>query len=151
MSNHSVLHLDQEKPLAPYIPEYTIDQVTGYATTEDGQTCVLRTLTADGNEVRLLVQTVNIEVIIGALRAAKMAAAAKTQVTEAGKANVFMPQKYETITTDSFNGVLLAFDRGEASEIIIGLDADAAFNMGQNLRKQVRAQNKLILPERQIQ
>jgi hypothetical protein len=142
--NKSALHRDQGVRFAL---EYNIKQATGYAVTEDGMMCVLRLETEQGNEVKLVIPTVQLEAVIGALRAAKIAAAAKTSIPDEGKANVFMPQRYETIRTAGFDGVLLAFDRGMQGEIIVGLDNDAAFNMGQDLRKQVRAANKLIVPD----
>jgi hypothetical protein len=145
--NVTVLHDQSKLALRPFAPEFTIRQPTGYAVTEDGMQCVLRTVTAEGHELLLIIPTVQIEATIGALRAAKLAAAAKT-VVEEGKTAVFTPKRYETIRVENFDGVLLAFDRGEESEIVVGLDSDAAIRLGQDLRKQGKATMKLILPTR---
>jgi hypothetical protein len=145
----TVLHNLDKLPAPAFTPEFSIAQITGYAATDDGQTCVLRTLTPEDIELRLVIPTLQIEAAVGALRAVKAMAAAKTNV-EGGETAVFTPAKYETITTPNYNGVLLAFDRGLPSELVIGLDSEAAFNLGQNLRKQVRHHSKLILPDNDI-
>jgi hypothetical protein len=149
MTQHSVLHNQDKLPAPAFTPEFTIGSVTGYAATDDGMTCCIRTLTPEGIELRLVLPTVLVEVMVGALRAVKTIAAGKTQIEE-GQTSVFTPAKYETITTDNYNGVLLAFDRGLPSELVVGLDSEAAFNLGQHLRKQVRAQSKVILPGKDI-
>lgn len=141
----TVLHANQ--PLPAYQPEFTIGQVTGYATSDDGMQCVLRALTPEGITFMLIMPTVQVAAVIGGLNAAKQAAAAKTEI-EPGATAVFMPQRYETIRTPAFDGVLLAFDRGAPSEQMIGLDTDAAIRLGQDLRKQGKAATRLILPER---
>src|SRR5260370_6584928 len=145
----TVLHNLDKLPAPAFTPEFAIGSVTGYAATDDGMTCCIRTLTPEGIELRLVLPTVLVEVMMGALRAVKTIAAGKTQIAE-GETSVFTPAKYETITTDNYDGVLLAFDRGEQSEIVIALDPDAAFSLGQHLRKQVKAHNKLILPHKEI-
>lgn len=145
----TVLHNLDNLPPPAFTPEFEIGSVTGYAATEDGMMCCIRTLTPEGIELRLVLPTVLVEVMVGALRAVKTIAAGKTQV-EPGQTSVFTPAKYETITTDNYNGVLLAFDRGLPSELVVGLDSEAAFNLGQHLRKQVRTHNKLILPDKEI-
>jgi hypothetical protein len=139
----TVLHAQQ--PLPPYQPEFAIEQITGYAVSEDGMQCVLRTLTAEAVTLMLIVPTVQVEMMIGALRSAKAAAAAKT-IVEAGATAVFRPQTYETIRTPNFDGVLLAFDRGAPSEQVIGLETDAAIRLGNDLRKQGKSAQRLILP-----
>jgi hypothetical protein len=144
-----VLREPLNAPLPAYTPEFTIGQVTGYAVTEDGMTCVVRTLTPDGIELRLVLPTVQVEAMVGALRAAKTIAAGRANI-EDGKTSVFTPGKYETITTENYDGVLLAFDRGLASELVVGLDPDAAYALGVDLRKQVKNNRKLILPRREI-
>ena len=148
----TVLHNLDNMPLPAFTPEFTIAQPTGYAATDDGQTCVLRTLTPEGIELRLAIPTIQIEAVIGALRAVKMMAAAKTE-SEAGPTAVFMPQRYETLTTPNYHGVLLAFDRGTPTEIMVGLDHDSARDMGRGMQKQARevgSRPQLILPSREI-
>jgi hypothetical protein len=144
-SEHSVLHR-QSAPQA-FIPELEIKAVTGYATSDDGMTSVLRTVTPEGIELRLVIPTVLIEAVITALNAVKIVAAAKTTIAP-GETSVFIPQRYETITTDAFDGVLVAFDRGAPSALMVGLSRDAAFDMGTALRKQAReVKTRLILPD----
>ena len=151
--NVTVLHNLDKLPPPAFTPEFTIAQPTGYAATDDGQTCVLRTLTPEGIELRLVIPTMQIEAVIGALRSVKMMAAAKTE-GEAGPAAVFMPQRYETLTTPNYHGVLLAFDRGTQTEIMIGLDHESARDMGRGMQKQAREvgyRSRLILPSREIE
>jgi hypothetical protein len=150
--NVTILHNRDNLPPPAFTPEFTIAATTGYAATDDGMTCVLRTLTPEGIELRLVVPTVQIEAMIGALRAVKMVAAAKTNV-EAGESAVFMPRKYETMITPNYHGVLLAFDRGTETETIIGMDHASARDMGRAMQKQARdVANRpgLILPPREI-
>jgi len=152
MTDHSskvtVLHdrRKEDRPPAIEFTEHRVEQVTGYAASDDGHDCVLRTITDDGRELRLIIPTMQIEALVGAARAAKMTAAAKMNVTEPGASAVFMPKRYETIRIENFEGVLLAFDRGTESEQIIGIDNDAAIRLGQDLRKSGKAGHRLLLP-----
>jgi hypothetical protein len=150
-SNVTVLHdrRKEDRPPAIEFAEHRVEQVTGYAATDDGHDCVLRTITDDGRELRIVIPTTQVEALVGAARAAKMtAAAAKMNVTETGASAVFMPKRYETIRIDNFEGVLLAFDRGTESEQIIGIDNDAAIRLGQDLRKSGKAGHRLLLPNK---
>ena len=147
--NVTVLHDVAKLPPPVFAPEFTVQQTTGYACTDDGQMSVVRFVTDTGMELRLIVPTLQIEAVVGALRAVKMMAASKMNV-EGGATAVFTPGKYETITTPNYDGVLLAFDRGLATELIVGLDPEAAFSLGQHLRKQSKAASKLIIPDREI-
>jgi len=148
-SNVTVLHdrRTEDRPPVTEFAEHRFERITGYAATDDGLDCVVRAVTDDGRELRIIVPTVQVEALVGAARAAKMTAIAKMNVTDAGATSVFLPKRYETIRTDNFDGVLLAFDRGSESEQIIGLDNDAAIRLGQDLRKTGKAGHRLILPK----
>jgi len=77
----------------------------------------------------------------------ELAAAAKCSV-DVGHTAVFMPKRYETIRTENFDGVLLAFDRGAESEMMIGLDHASAHDIGKDLRKQRGV--GLLLPQNNL-
>jgi len=130
-----------------FVPEYQVEAPTGFATSDDGMQTIIRFAMANGGHAMLIVPTVQVEALRGALRDAKRAAAAKCSV-DVGHTAVFMPKRYETIRTENFDGVLLAFDRGAESEMMIGLDHASAHDIGKDLRKQRGV--GLLLPQNNL-
>lgn len=146
----TVLH-NKQAP-AKFVPEFEAAQVTGYAAMEDGMKVVLRLATADGHDLHLIVPTVQVEAMRGALSQAKMVAAAKTIVAE-GETSVFRPQAWTVLSVNGFDGVLVQFDKGAPSEMTIGLDHASARSLGVGLQKtarEVAARPRLIVPTNEL-
>jgi hypothetical protein len=139
--------LNQAPPT--FSPEFCVAAVTGYTATDDGKFSVLRTLTAEGFELRLIVPTDLIEAMTAGLRAAADLAH-ENGSKPAGSTSVFTPTSYEVITTPNYPGVLLAFDRGQTGETVIGLGKEAAIEIGRALREQASVKSPLIVPEKEL-
>jgi hypothetical protein len=148
--NVTVLHSRQPAPR--FAPEFEIAGTTGYAASEDGTKVVLRAVTADGDQLMLIVPTLQVELMVGALRAAKMVAAGKMN-SEEGQTSVFSPRTWETISVPNYDGVLIRFDRDSGSEMVVGMDHASAHKLGRGLQhvaRDVGARPKLLVPNKEI-
>jgi hypothetical protein len=137
-----------------FIPEFTIQTPTGYAATENGEHCVLRTVTNEAIELRLVIPTEQIDAVIMALQAAKRVAVDKRPLdADDGKMAMFVPETYHTVTTPHYSGVILIFNRGQESQSVIGLDREAARLLGKGLiaqAQEVAGARKIITPNKDI-
>jgi hypothetical protein len=137
-----------------FIPEFTIHAPTGYAATENGEHCVLRTVTNEALELRLIIPTDQIDAVIMALQAAKQVAKAKQPLeADDGKMAMFVPETYHTVTTPHYSGVILIFNKDQESQQVIGLDREAARQLGKGLiaqAQEVAGARKIITPNKDL-